>query len=50
MPQNREELPTHIRLNPVAAGPADEVDHHTSLFYEQLQLYYFTNNQRKLMG
>ncbi len=28
----------------------EEIDNHKSLFYAQLQLYYSTNNQRKLMG
>ncbi len=28
----------------------EEEDHHKKLFYEQLQLCYSTDNQRKLMG
>jgi hypothetical protein len=45
-----EPPPTPIQLNQDAAAPTDEVDPHKSLFYEQLQLYYSTNNQRKLTG
>jgi hypothetical protein len=47
--QNHEQLPLH-NLTPLLLPPTEEVDHHKSLFYEQLQLYYSTNNQRKLMG
>jgi hypothetical protein len=28
----------------------EEEDHHKKIFYEQLQLYYSTDNQRRLMG
>ncbi len=34
----------------VAEEEIDEEDHHKKIFYEQLQLYYTTDNQRKLMG
>ncbi len=43
-----EELPTPIQLSSTAAAPAEEVDHHKSLFYEQLQLFYSIINQREL--
>ncbi len=48
--QNHEELPTPTQFSPIAATPTEEVVHHKSVFYEPLQLYYSTNNQRKLMG
>jgi hypothetical protein len=35
---------------PVAEEENEKEDHHKNLFYEHLQLCYYTDNQTKLMG
>ncbi len=48
---NVQEVNSHDNAStPVAEQEIEEEDHHKNLFYEQLQLYYSTDNQRKLMG
>ncbi len=50
MTEGNAEQPTPVQLIAHADVSGEEVDVHKSLFYEQLQLYYASNNQRKLMG
>ncbi len=48
---NVADLSSHDNASsPVVEEVIEEEDHHKKLFYEQLQLYYSTDNQRKLMG
>jgi hypothetical protein len=48
---NVQELSTYINVStPLAEEEIEEEHHNIKLFYEQLQLYYSTANQRKLMG
>jgi hypothetical protein len=42
--------PTPNHLTKELQSTEGSEDHHKSLFYEQLQLYYTNSNQRKLMG
>jgi hypothetical protein len=48
---NVPEVSSHVKASsPVAEEVIEEEDHHKKLFYEQLQLSFSTDNQRKLMG
>ncbi len=48
---NVTEVSSHGNASsPVVEEVIEEEDHHKKLFYEQLQLYYSTDHQRKLMG
>ncbi len=48
---NVQEVSSRVdAITPVAEEEIEDEDHHKKLFYEQLQFYYSTDNQRKLTG